>query len=113
MASEKQTYLPQDKAGASIQTLAPDESTVVELTIGADSRIALPANARVVEVAATGVCRIRFGDSGVTAAGGRVFPAGISVYKVPETDVDGTRATHIAAVQIGASTGTVTVARMY
>lgn len=108
----REVNMPQDKSGYTIQTLAPQEDTVVEIVIGADTRVALPAGSRVVEVAASGLCRIAFGDSSVLSATGRIFPSGAAVYKIPETAA-GVAATHIAAISVGGSTGFVTIARMF
>jgi hypothetical protein len=108
----REVNLPMDKGGYSIQVLAPEETSVAEITIGADARVALPANARVVEIAASGICRIKFGNSAVLAAAGRLFPAGVATYKIPE-DATGTAATHIAAISEGGSTGAVTIARLF
>ena len=108
----RELNLPNDQSGRDIQALAPEESSIAEITIGADTRVALPAGARVVEVAASGLCRIAFGNSAVLAAAGRIFPSGVAVYKVPE-DATGTAATHIAAISVAGSTGTVTIARLF
>jgi hypothetical protein len=102
--------LPKDVDGKSIQTLAPIESSAVQVIIAAgNNRIALPTDAVVVEVAASDICRIKFGDSSVDATTGtvaRIFPQGISVYRVP------TGATHLAVTQFGTSTGFVTLVQM-
>jgi hypothetical protein len=104
--------MPMDTYGHSVQTLAPDETTVVSIAIGADTRQPLPADSKIVEIAATGACRIKFGNSSVLAASGRLFPAGVAVYKIP-ADLSGTQATHIAVISESGSTGNVTIARMF
>jgi hypothetical protein len=106
--------LAKDKHDRDIQALAPLEATVANVTIGgASASVALPAGARVVEVAASSACRMAFGNSGVTAtATSRLFPAGVSVYKVPE-DASGVAATHLAVIQYSGSTGDVTVTRLF
>jgi hypothetical protein len=106
---ESHPRLPKDRDGDAIQVLSVEESTVLQLDItGANDREALPANAEVVEIAASNTCRIVFGDSSVDATVGvrRIFPIGVAVYRVP------LGATHIACVQVDGSTGFVTVARM-
>ena len=101
--------MPKDVDGKAIQVLAPVEGTVAEVVIGAaSSSVALPSGASVVEVAASDLCRIKFGDASVDASVGtvRVFPAGVAVYRVP------VGATHIAAIRIGSSSGFLTVAEL-
>lgn len=74
-----------------------------------NNRVALPPEAEIVEVSASDTCKIVFGDSTVDATTGtrRIFPLGSAVYKVPPG------ATHIAVTTYNASSGTVTVARMF
>ena len=101
--------LPYDVNGAMIQTLAPDEDTVVQVSIAAGNNTSpLPTNAQIVEVASSDLCRIKFGDSGVDATSGvaRLFPLGVAVYRVP------VGATHVACTRVGTSTGLVTVASL-
>lgn len=100
--------MPRDNNSDAIQTLSPLEGTVVQLTISAgNSSIALPEDAEVIEVAASDLCRLKFGTASVDAtSGARVFPPGVAVYKVPEG------ATHVAVTQIGTSSGFVTICEM-
>ena len=102
--------LPQDINRQAIQALSPEDGTVVQATIGAgNSRVAVPNESGLVEVAVTAECRMAFGDSAVDASTGtrRALVAGVYVYRVPAG------ATHVAFTQIGSSTGVATVARMY
>lgn len=103
-------FLLKDRDDHSIQTLAPDDTTVVQATIAAgNSRAALPTGAQIVEIASTDFCRIAFGDVTVDATAGtrRIFPAGAATYRIP----DG--ADHFAVTQVGASSGVVTVTRLF
>lgn len=102
--------LPKDRDSVSIQVLAPDETAVVSVTIAAgNQRVALPSNCEIVEVAASDNCLMVFGDSSVDVTTGtrRLFPAGSAVYRVPPG------ATHIAVTSFSASSGTVTVTRLF
>ena len=102
--------LPRDKDDNPIQVLSVEEDTVVAANIASGhNRVALPADADVVEIAATNECKIKFGNSSVDASTGvaRVFPLGVCVYKVPQG------ATHLSVTSYNSSTGLVTVARMY
>lgn len=101
--------MPKDVDGKAVQTLAPVESSVVQLVISAgNARTALPTGANIVELAANDTCRVKFGDSNVDATSGtsRIFPAGVAIYRVPA------EATHIAVTQVGTSSGFVTIAEM-
>lgn len=101
--------MPKDVDGHSIQTLSPVESTVVQIVIaGGNQTGALPAGAAIVEVAASDICKIKFGTASVDATGSntRIFPAGAAVYRVPPD------ATHLAVTQLGTSSGFVTVAEL-
>jgi hypothetical protein len=102
--------LPKDRDSLPIQVLSVQEDTVVQANIAAgNNRVALPAESEIVEVAASDNCRIAFGTSTVDVTVGtrRVFPMGSAVYKVPPG------ATHIAVTTYNASSGVVTVARMF
>ena len=102
--------MPKDRHSQPIQVLAPYEASAVTLSIApGNQRIALPAFAQVVEIAASDVCRVRFGDSTVdaTVADARVFPAGVGVVAVPPGS------THFAITQYNGSSGIVSVARLY
>jgi hypothetical protein len=102
--------LPKDRDSHVIQTLAPDDESVVELPIQAgNNRVALPAECEVVEVSATNECRMAFGDSSVDATVGirRIFPIGVAVYRVPPG------ITHVAITNLSGSNGFVTVTRLY
>lgn len=87
-----------DKAGREIQVLADDTaaSMVDTITVGAASaRVAIPAGALVVRLAATVNCYYKWGDNTVTAAAGdRIMIAGVEMKAVPEG------VTHIAAIQV-------------
>lgn len=98
--------LPQDQKGNAVQALAP--STNANVAIGAASaNVALPAGAEVVRIAASCNCFINFGNSTITASGtSPVFNAGAEIFKVP------VGATHIAVIQNGAVTGTLSATRM-
>lgn len=82
--------------------------TPAKITIGGSSvRVALPSGPQVVRLAATGNCWIKFGDGTVTATtSDTLFPAGVEVVKIP------TGVTHIAAIQDGASTGSLSITGM-
>lgn len=102
--------MPKDRHSQPIQVLAPYEESAVTLTIApGNARVALPAYAQVVEIAASENCRIRFGDSSVdaTVSNARLFPNGVGVVAVPPG------ATHIAVTQYNGSAGLVSVARLY
>src|SRR6185312_7750960 len=98
------TTLPtllKDRDSHGIQTLIPDDSSVAAATISAvNSRAPLPADAQIVEVVATDLCRFAFGDETVDATQGtrRIFN-GTGVYRVPPN------ATHFAVTQVGTSSG--------
>jgi hypothetical protein len=104
-----QPLLPRDRDGIPMQVLSVQEDTVIQLSIAAgNQRTTLPPDAEVVEVAATDVCRLKFGNASVDAtASARVFPGGTQIYKLPPG------ATHVAITQVGTSSGFVTVARMF
>lgn len=90
--------LPRDDAGQQIQVLAPEDSTSTNGTSsGASVRLTLPANSKIVEVAASDGIHWQFGNSAVTATSANKFQgAGTVPYRVPEG------ATHLAFI---ASTG--------
>ena len=101
--------LPRDKHSRIIQTLTPDDTSVVEAAIApGNNRVALPAQAVVVEVASNADCRMAFGDATVDATVGtrRLFPSGSAVYALTRN------ATHVAVTSIGGSSGIVTVTRL-
>lgn len=102
--------LPKDRDSIPMQVLSVQEDTVVAANIaGGNNRVALPADSEIVEIAASDVCRVKFGTSTVDATVGtaRVFPQGVAVYKVPPG------ATHVAVTNYNASAGIVTIARMF
>jgi hypothetical protein len=101
--------LPRDPGAAPIPALAPDDTTVAQVSIAAgNNSAALPAGSIIVEVSAQDYCRMAFGISTVDATVGvrRLVPPGISVYKLPAN------ATHFAVTQVGASTGVFTVTKL-
>lgn len=100
--------LLKDKWGNPLQALAPDPTGVAVVAIGAVSaRVALPADSTVLRVASNQKCYFRFGDAAVAAAGtDSLFQAGTEIFTVPAG------ATHIAVIQDGAVTGTMTLTRM-
>jgi hypothetical protein len=105
-----QPLLPKDLDSIPIQVLSPDETAVIAITISAvNNRVALPSNCEIVEICASDNCRIVFGNASVDATTGtrRLFTAGAAVYRVPEG------ATHVAVTSYNASTGLVTVTRLY
>lgn len=105
-----QPLLPKDRDSIPVQVLSVQEDTVVVANIAAgNNRVALPPESEIVEVSASDTCRIVFGNSSVDATVGtrRVFPLGSAVYKVPPG------ATHIAVTTYNASSGIVTIARMF
>lgn len=109
MGSASQPSMPRDPDGHPIQTLAPDDTTVVQANIASGNNVAsLPVGALVVEVAASDFCRIAFGDGtvDVTAGTHRIFPSGAAVYRVP-SGMD-----HFAVTQLGTSSGVVTVTKL-
>ena len=99
-ASNTRTKLPGDEDSTPIQVLAPGAAAY--LSVGAaSSRVALPANAEIVQLGCDGVCWITFGDSSVTAQATTspafLFPGGCLALRVPSG------ATHVAAIQTTAS----------
>lgn len=102
--------LPKDRDSIPVQVLSVQEDTVVFANIaGGNNRVALPPDSEIVEVAASDVCRVKFGNSSVDATSGtsRIFPQGVAVYKLPPG------ATHISVTNYNASSGILTVARMF
>jgi hypothetical protein len=101
--------MPKDSNGASAQVLAPEETTVVQGTIGAgNDRVAIPTDADIVEITCTDTTRCAFGTVTVDATAGtkRILLAGTYTYKVPSG------ATHVAFTRVGASSGNATVAKL-
>ena len=98
--------LPRDMLGWPIQAMAPGTTAVVAIG-AASANVALPANAEVVRLAGNNNCHINFGTSGVTATtSSMLFPTGAEIFKVPAG------ATHVACIQSGAVTGSVTITKM-
>lgn len=87
------TKLRRDQNGIPLQALTPN--LAVNGTVGAVSAsLVLPPECDYVRVASVNDCYIRFGTSGVTAAGTDIFfPKGSEVLGVPEG------ATHLAYIQ--------------
>lgn len=105
--------LPNDRHGEPIQTLSPEDTSVVQVSLSAsNARVALPAGSQVVEIGAQDTCRAAFGDLNVDATSGtrRLLTAGVFVYKVPV--INGVTATHIAFVNVSGSSGIVTVTKL-
>jgi hypothetical protein len=101
--------LPRDPGAAPIPALAPDDTSVTQVTIAAgNNSAALPAGCVIVEVSSQDYCRMAFGISTVDATVGvrRLVPPGISVYKLPAN------ATHFAVTQVGTSAGVFTVTKL-
>ncbi len=101
--------LPRDPGAAPIPALAPDDTSVAQVSIAAgNNSAALPAGSVIVEVSAQDYCRMAFGISTVDATVGvrRLVPPGISVYKLPAS------VTHFAVTQVGSSTGVFTITKL-
>lgn len=101
--------LPRDPGAAPIPALAPDDTSVAQVSIAAgNNSAALPAGSVIVEVSAQDYCRMAFGTSTVDATLGvrRLVPPGISVYKLAAN------VTHFAVTQVGTSTGVFTVTKL-
>jgi hypothetical protein len=90
--------MPRDGSDYPIQVLAPEDATSVNGTSsGTSVSLALPAGAKIVEVAASDGIHWTFGDSNDTATTSNKFQgAGTLPYRVPEG------VTHLAFI---ASTG--------
>jgi hypothetical protein len=101
--------LPQDRNGKAVQTLSPDDTTVAQVAFGAASaNVALPTGAEIVEISSSDFCRVAFGGSAVAAtATSRISPPGRAVYRVPPG------ATKLAAIQLGSTSGFVTITRLF
>lgn len=93
--------LIRDVNGVPVQALRPTPSTAVggEITGSSDS-VAIPANAKLIRIAATGDCYINFGTVSVTAADTDVlFPTGVELFSLDPAW------THIAWINDGSSGG--------
>lgn len=76
---------------------------------GTTARVALPANAELIELTATEACYIAFGDNTVDATAAintvsRLFVAGVQQVPVPIDPSTDEPYTHIAAIEAAAST---------
>jgi hypothetical protein len=98
--------LKTDINGRALQSLTPS-ATSVNATIGGTSvRIALPA-ASVIRVSASGDCYLEFGDVTVVAAStDMLFPTGVEIFSLNPSW------THVAVIQVGTSTGVLSVTEM-
>lgn len=104
----EQINIVRDHSGAWLQSLATNTDRVSASLSGSSQRLTVPADARVVRIAASGNCYYLFGDNTVTvsSATGHLFPAGTEIQNVPPN------ATHIAVIQEGAATGNFCLSRM-
>lgn len=97
--------MPYDANGEAVQTLFPTSPTNAS-TSGTSARVAIPDDSDVVRVASTEAVYLKFGDSAVVATSSDIlFPAGVEVFKVPETY------THVAFIQVS-SAGTISICKM-
>lgn len=113
-ANTKQLQPPSGVDGEVMQVLAPVETTVVQVVIGATNQAAaLPPGSELVEVACSDYCYFSFGTSAIDATSGthRLLAPGVYVYNVPYS-ANQTLCTHFAATRVGAASGFCTVARM-
>jgi hypothetical protein len=98
--------LARDQNNQPVSALFPIAAVTVALS-GTSQLLAVPANTRFLRVASTGNTWVEFGNSGAVATTASIlFPGGVEVFPIaPEV-------THIAALQVGASTGFFSINRM-
>ena len=99
--------LKTDINGRALQSLTPS-TTSVNGTIGGSSvRLAIPTGATVIRVSASGDCYLEFGDVTVVAAStDMLFPTGVEIFTLDPAW------THVALIQSGTSTGTLSITEM-
>lgn len=99
--------LQRDLNSVPVQSLYPQSPASVSLS-GTSQTIAIPAGTKFLRIASTGNAWIEFGtSSGVTATtSSLLFPGGVEVFPITP-DI-----THVAVLQVGASTGFISVNRM-
>lgn len=98
--------LLRDNNGQPVHALQPFNPGSVVLSATSQA-LAIPTDSKFIRVAATGASWVAFGTSGVVATTSSIlFPPGVEVFPVP----DGV--THVAVIQVGASTGYFSINRM-
>jgi hypothetical protein len=97
-----------DSNGRAIQSLSPNMASIGAVGIsGASARVALPTNAQVIRISTSGNCFVRFGDNTVTATSNdMLFPIGTEIFTMEPSW------THVACIQEGSDTGTLSVVEM-
>lgn len=99
--------LPRDSGSVAIQAVFP-KSTVSLPVSGSTSRVQLPADTGVVRIASTVDVYLEFGGGSVNATtSSMLFPAGAEVFSCEDNAV-----THVAALLVGATPGTLTASKM-
>lgn len=99
--------LPRDTGNVAVQALFPVATTSLSVS-ASTSRIAMPANTNVVRIASTVDVYLEFGGSGVVAtSSSMLFPAGAEVFSCVDDSI-----THVAAMLVGATPGTLTASKM-
>jgi hypothetical protein len=98
--------LVRDSNGGAIQVLSPTNAVSVALS-GTSQLLAVPADTKVLRLAATGNTWVAFGNSGVVATtSSLLFPGGVEVFSIA------TGTTHVACLQVGAAVGYFSINRM-
>ncbi len=98
--------LQRDHNGVAVQSLYPTEAVNVAMSASSQA-LTLPVSAKFIRVACTGNVYIEFGTGSVVATTSSVlFPAGVEMFSVPDA------VTHVAVLQVGASSGVFSINRM-
>lgn len=98
--------LLRDNNGQPVHALQPLNPASVVLS-ATSQPLVIPSDSKFIRIASTGAAWVAFGTSGVVATTSSIlFPPGVEVFPVPEG------ATHVAALQVGASTGYFSINRM-
>jgi hypothetical protein len=98
--------LGRDGNNVPVQALYP--AAPVNVTIsGVSQLLVIPTATQFLRVASTGNVYLEFGTSGAVATtASALFPAGSEMFKIPSG------VTHVAAIQVGAATGILSINRM-
>lgn len=98
--------LQRDLNSVPVQSLIPLSPISVALS-GTSQLLAIPSGTKFLRVAATGNAWIEFGTGSATATtSSLLFPGGVEVFPI-SSDI-----THLAVLQVGASTGYISINRM-
>jgi hypothetical protein len=98
--------LQRDLNSVPVQSLIPQSPVSVALS-GSSQLLAIPAGTKFLRVAATGNAWIEFGTgSAVATTSSLLFPGGVEVFPITN------EITHLAVLQVGASTGFISINRM-